>query len=88
MNRPRRWILCALTASFLLVAVFTPLSRAHAMRISRGALLLPGGLLSFPPGVAGSALLRPPVMPAVKEQAGSGVIVGASYHNDTSPPSD
>jgi len=31
-------------------------------------------------------MLQSPVMPAAKEQASNGVIVGNSYHNDTSPP--
>jgi hypothetical protein len=86
MKRRSRWILSALTVSLLLVVVFVPLSRAQVARISRGALLLPKKLLSLPPRVFGSAMLRSPMMPAAIEQASNGIIVGSSYQNDTSPP--
>jgi hypothetical protein len=86
MKRRSSWILSALALPLLLAVVFVPLSKAQVARISRGALLLPKKLLSLPPKVLGGAMLQSPVMPAAVEQASNGVIVGTSYHNDTSPP--
>ena len=69
------------------VAALVPLSRAQVARISSAAQLLPKNVLSLYPRPAGSALLRPSGKSAAAEQQhGSGVIAGASYHNDTSPP--
>ncbi len=84
MNRRITWTLSAFAVS-LLIAVVVPSSRAQVVRISKGALLLPRTLLSLPPRVLGSALLRSSAKAAATEQAGNGVITGASYHNDTSP---
>src|ERR1700693_5321278 len=86
MKRRSSWILSALALPLFLVVVFVPLSRAQVARISRGALLLPKKLLSLPPRVLWGSMLQSPVMPAAMEQASNGVIVGTSYHNDTSPP--
>ena len=86
MKRRTSWILSALAVLLLLVVVFTPLSRAQVARISRGALLLPRKLLSATPRVLRSAVLGSSVKSAAREQAGNGVIVGTSYHNDISPP--
>src|SRR6266540_3568304 len=85
MKKRTRWIPVALIALLLTVAILVPLSRAQVTKISTGVLLLPKKLLSLPPRVLGSAMLQS-VMPAAKEQANNGVIVGTSYHNDTSPP--
>ena len=87
MKRRTRWIPVALIVLLLPVVILVPLSRAQVTKISTGALLLPKKVLSLPPRVFGSAMLQSPVMPAGKEPAqGNGVIVGTSYHNDTSPP--
>ena len=85
MKRQAGWIVTALSVSVLLILVFVPSSRAQVVRISKGVLLLPRALWSLPPKALGSAMLRSPLMAAAKPP-GNGVIVGASYHNDTSPP--
>jgi hypothetical protein len=78
-----RWILVALAVLLLPVAALLPLSGARVARISTSALLLPKNVLSLHPRATGSTS----VISATKEQhANNGVIVGASYHNDTSPP--
>src|SRR5713101_4387547 len=87
MKRRTRGIPIALIVLLLPVVILVPWSRAQVTKISTGALLLQKKVLSLGPGVLRSALLQSPVMPAGKEQAqGNGVIVGVSYHNDTSPP--
>src|SRR6266542_4031870 len=79
MKKRTRWIPVALIVLFLPVVILVPSSGAQVTKISTGALLLPR--------VVGSAMLQSPVAPAGIEPAqGNGVIVGISYHNDTSPP--
>ncbi len=84
MKRQTRWFPVALIVLLLPAVILVPLSKAQVTKISTGLLLLPKKLLSLPPRVLGHAMLQS-VMPA-KEQANNSVIVGTSYHNDTSPP--
>src|SRR5258706_8503775 len=87
MQNRTRGILISVTVLLTAVAVFVPSSRAQVARISKAGLLLPKTVLALSPRVFGSAMLGPPVRPTGKEPPpGSNVIVGASYHNDTSPP--
>src|SRR6266404_4770537 len=87
MARRARWTAVALTVLLAAVAVFVPASRAQFARISTAALFLPKTVLSLSPRVSGSAMVGLPASPLGREPApGSDVIVGASYHNDTSPP--
>src|SRR5690349_16282441 len=86
MARRARWTLIALTVLLLAVVVFVPASRAQVARISNAVLLLPKTALSLPSKAAGGSAPIPSARPAGKEPPGSSVIVGASYHNDTSPP--
>jgi hypothetical protein len=74
-------------AGLLLAVVSVPSSRAQVARISKTALLLPKNILSPNPRVPGSVKPDPSVISAAKEQnQNNGVIAGASYHNDISPP--
>src|SRR5437667_5374680 len=87
MARRARWTLIALTVLLLAVVVFVPASRAQVARISNAVLLLPKTALSLPSKAAGGSGAVPSVRPAGKKPPpGGSVIVGASYHNDTSPP--
>src|SRR6266542_2591824 len=79
MKKRTRWIPAAFIVLFLPVVILVPLSGAQVTKISTGAFFLPR--------VFGSAMLQSPAVPAGIEPAqGNGVIVGISYHNDTSPP--
>jgi hypothetical protein len=80
-------ILTAILVLLLALAVSVPLSRAQVVGISKALLQLPKNVLSLSPRVQGSALPASSVRSASREQnQANGVIVGASYHNDTSPP--
>ena len=87
MARRFRWTAIALIVLPAASAVFVPASRAQVARISKAVLLLPRTVLSLAPKQSGSAPVGSPARPAGKEPPpGSSVIVGVSYHNDTSPP--
>ena len=85
MKRKSSWILAAFCVSFLLAAVFVPLSTAQVATISR-APLLPKGLLSLPPRGMSAAVGASVKQAADEATASSGVISGSSYHNDISLP--
>src|SRR5437899_3004992 len=85
MGRRTQLIFLACIVLLLPVVILVPLSRAQVTRITTGALLK--SVLPLNPGVPGDSRRPPSALPAGKEPApGNGVIVGASYHNDTSPP--
>ena len=87
MKSRTRWTLVALTVLFLPVVVLVRSGSAQVARIAGRAIPLPAGVASLHPGLRGGAMLQSAAMPAGKEQTpGNGVIVGGSYHNDTSPP--
>ena len=86
MKRGTRTALSVLSVVLLAGVVVVPLSKAQAARISRSALPLQKSVLSLSSRFVGGAMLRQPAATAGREPARDGVIVGASYHNDTSPP--
>ncbi len=77
------WLACMLFVPS--VSVFVSLSGAQTVKISNGALALQKSVLSLP-RAQGSARPISPVRPAGKAAPRDSVIVGVSYHNDTSPP--
>ncbi len=87
MKTPVRWILAILSLLLLPVVVSVPLSEARVAGIFKSVRNLREGIFSLPPQVLRGAVIRSSARPAVQEAAaGSGVIAGASYHNDTSLP--
>ncbi len=98
MRMRTRATLIAVAVVFLAMVVLAPLSKAQVAGISKGALLIQKSVLALP-RVLGHALLGASAAPAAKGQdqslkaasplstdAKSGVIVGHSVKNDTSPP--
>src|SRR5512135_2384053 len=86
MGRRTTSVLVTVSILVLAVAVSVPLSRAQIVKISNSVLLLPQKVLALSPKVLSSALLKAPASAAAQAAESSNVIVGASYHNDTSLP--
>jgi len=83
MKKRTRSAVHSVLVSLLLAVVFASLSGAQTVKISNGALPLQKGVLSLPRAASGTpgTAARPAGKGAKRD-----IIVGASYHNDTSPP--
>jgi hypothetical protein len=87
MKSRSRWTSAAVFALLVTVLLLVPLTRAQVAKIPKAVFPLQKSVLGLHPGVLGGVVHRSPAGPAgVESVQGGGVIVGASYRNDTSPP--